>query len=473
MLFNSLHFVCFLPVVFALHWLLPFRYRWLLLLAASYYFYGSWNPLFTLLLLGTTLIDWYAALKIDRALTPKSKKAWLWLSVGSNLLVLGGFKYAVFFYNSFAGASNALAHTDYSLLENILIPVGLSFYTFQSMSYTIDVYRGQAKAEPNAARFALFVSFFPQLVAGPVERYNHLMPQFRIERPLQLEWLVTGTRLMVWGFFKKIVIADRLADFVNPLFAHPEQFHGFALLTGGFFFVVQVYCDFSGYSDIATGCARLFGYELKLNWRRPLLATSLHSFWSRNHISMTSWFRDYLYISLGGNRCSRPRWLLNLFLTFLLSGLWHGASWTFVIWGAMHGLLFIIEALTRNKFKRPEWLRPAGWLYLLGFHTIALMAFRASSVGSLGVFYSRIFTSGWNISHSLHELRQLQDLFPLLLAVVLILFLFLKEANEEFALLNRLPRYERLLKPLFYILLFTGIFIAGQFNANEFIYFHF
>ncbi|TND01790.1 MAG: algI [Bacteroidetes bacterium] len=473
MQFNSLHFVFFLPAVFVLHWLLPFRYRWLLLLAASYYFYAICNPLFSLLLLGTTIIDWYAALKIEQAVSPKNKKNWLLLSILSNLLVLAGFKYSVFLYNSFAGASNAVFDSSYSLLENILIPAGLSFYTFQSMSYTIDVYRGKTAAEPNAARFALFVSFFPQLVAGPVERYGQLAPQFKTERLLRPELLLAGTRLMLWGFFKKIVIADRLAEFVNPVFAAPENFHGFTLLAAGFFFVVQVYCDFSGYSDIATGCARWFGYELQLNWRRPLFSRSLHEFWSRNHISLTSWFRDYLYIPLGGSRCSKSRWRMNIFLTFLISGLWHGAGWTFAAWGAMHGIVYIIETFLAEKWKRPAWANGFGWIYLIGFHTLSLIAFRAGSMHDLGIFYSRIFSGQFDIASSLIELRTLNDLFPLLLSLVLIVFLFIKEMHEEKGILNKLPAFENWLRPAFYILVFAGLFLAGQFNSNTFIYFHF
>lgn len=274
---------------------------------------------------------------------------------------------------------------------------------------------------------------------------------------------------MIWGYFKKIAIADRLADYVNPLFEHPANFHGLTLLIGGFFFVVQVYCDFSGYSDIASGIARMFGYELKLNWNRPLLSKSLQEFWSRNHISMTSWFRDYLYVSLGGSRVSYPRWLLNLFLVFLISGLWHGASWTFVIWGGMHGIVYIIEILVKGRFR----IRFLGWPYLILFHTLTLIAFRANSFEDLQIFYQRIFTFNWNLTESLVELRLLHDLLPLFLALFGIAFLFAKELSEENAWFIRLPKFKTFWRPLFYCLAFVAIFAIGQFSANEFIYFHF
>lgn len=473
MLFNSLHFLFFFPAVVILHRLLPHAYRNLLLLAASYYFYMSWNPWFGLLLLGTTVIDWYAALRIEAAATQRQRKSWLLLSLLSNLGCLAGFKYSAFLWNSGVAVSN-LFGAHHSYVEALIIPVGLSFYTFQSLSYTIDVYRRRYPAERSAATFALYVSFFPQLVAGPVERFDHLMPQLKFPKMPSHEMLVAGVRLMVWGYFKKVAIADRLADFVTPIFSHPDQFHGFTLLAGGFFFVVQVYCDFSGYSDIATGCAKFFGVDLMLNWRRPLLSKSLHEFWTRNHISMTSWFRDYLYFPLGGSRVKFPRYLLNLFLVFLLSGLWHGASWTFVIWGAMHGFVYIIETLLHiGKRKVHGLMKFSGWLYLIAFHTISLIAFRALSVHDLGFFYGKIFSGNWDITASLHELRTLNDLFPLALSLGLIVFLFAKELHEEYGGFNYLPGFARHWKPLFYVGLFVLLFVVGQFNANEFIYFHF
>lgn len=488
MLFNSLHFMIFLPVVFLLHWTIPVAWRRYLLLAASYYFYMSWNPWFGVLLAGTTLIDWYVALKIQNSeprtrntehRTRNPKRNWLLVSIITNLGCLAGFKYFAFLYNTFAFAGSYFSDSSPHYIEAIVVPVGLSFYVFHSMGYVIDVYRGKIKAEKDPATFALFVSFFPQLVAGPIARFSDLGVQFHQRTYLTKENILFSSRLILWGFFKKIAIADRLSDFVNPLFNHPANYDGLSLLVAGFFFVVQVYCDFSGYSDIATGVAKFFGYELQLNWRRPLLSKSLHEFWSRNHISMTNWFRDYLYIGLGGNRGSYNRFLLNIFLVFLISGLWHGANWTFVIWGAMHGVFYLGEILLRKwrgardgrQVKRDFGF--LGWIYLMTFHTISLIAFRANSFEDLGIIYTKIFSFDYHLTTAYYDLRTLKDLFPLLLALCAIVFLFLKEFNEENGWLNKIPSYEKWLRPVFYMLLFVLLFTIGNFNSNEFIYFHF
>lgn len=467
--FNSLQFVFFLPIVFCTYWLLPQRWRWLFLLIASYYFYMSWDVRFGMLLFGTTVIDWWAGLQMEKITEQRKRKWWLALSLISNLGCLAAFKYSAFFYNTFEWTRAEIQNDTPHYIAALIIPVGLSFYVFHSLSYTIDVYRGKIPAEKNFTIFALFVSFFPQLVAGPIARFGDLGVQFHTPKFLKSEMLISGTRLAIWGYFKKIAIADRLADYVNPFFKHPDWYDGLTLLFAGFFFVVQVYCDFSGYSDIATGIARMFGFELKLNWRRPLLSKSLHEFWSRNHISMTSWFRDYLYISLGGNKVSYPRWLLNIFLVFLISGLWHGASWTFVLWGGMHGAVYILELLVKNKFR----IRLLGWPYLILFHTITLIAFRADSFHDLGIFYAKIFSFHWHARETWIQMSALHDLLPLLLGIGGILFLFAKELSEEHAWFARLPRFESAWRPVFYTVLFVALFTIGQFSANEFIYFHF
>lgn len=472
MLFNSLHFLFFLPVVFFLHWILSQKWRWALLLAASYYFYFSYNPWYCILLAGTTIIDYSAAKKIAFSNTQKQKKAWLLVSLISNLGVLFAFKYSIFALNSIFSVSNFFSLSQIHELHAFVIPAGLSFYTFQSLSYTIDVYRGNYKPTDSPGMFALYVSFFPHMVAGPVVRYNSLMPQFYEHHYLKnIEW-EKATRLVIWGFFKKIVIADRLGEIVTPIFNDVHSFSGSTLLFAGFLFVVQVYCDLSGYSDIATGIAKYFGINFSLNWRRPLLSKSLIEFWQRNHISITTWFRDYLYISLGGNRCSYKRWLLNIFLVFLISGLWHGASWTFVIWGSMHGIVYILELINSRKqktFKVPPF---AGWMYLLLFHTITLIAFRALSSSDLFTIYTKI-GGAFHATRLLTELHSVCDLFPLSIAGLLIIFLFLKELNEEYALLNRLQIFDPILRPAFYVITLLFIFLLGIFNANEFIYFQF
>jgi D-alanyl-lipoteichoic acid acyltransferase DltB (MBOAT superfamily) len=422
--------------------------------------------------MGTTVVDYYAAKKISQSTNKLQKKQWLLLSLVSNLGVLFAFKYSIFALNTVFSVTNILSLSNFSMLQALVIPAGLSFYTFQSLSYTIDVYRGTYKPNDSLGMFALYVSFFPHMVAGPVVRYNSLMPQLYEQHFLRnIEW-EKATRLVVWGFFKKIVIADRLGEIVTPVFNDVSHFSGSTLLFAGFLFVVQVYCDLSGYSDIATGVAKYFGINFSLNWRRPLLSKSLIEFWQRNHISITTWFRDYLYISLGGNRCTYRRWLFNIFLVFLISGLWHGAKWTFVIWGAMHGIVYILE-LMNSKRSRPFKV-PAitGWLYLLLFHTLSLIAFRALSTCDLFTIYQKIFTS-FNASACMPELKTVTDLFPLLIALSLILFLFLKELNEEYALLNRLRFFEDFARPAFYVTVLLTIFLIGKFNANEFIYFQF
>lgn len=467
MLFNSLIFLIFLPCVFIIYWLLDPKWRNVFLLGASYYFYFSYNPWFLLLLIGTSALDFYVARLISASEQPTRRKALLAFSITCNIGVLFIFKYFVFFYNSFS-----LITTHYSLLTDFIIPAGLSFYTFQSISYTIDVYRGKYKADDTLTDFLLYVSFFPHMVAGPIVRYNSLMPQLKVRQYFKrIDWEAFA-KLTVWGYFKKMVIADNLSSIVTPVFNDVGHYSGSTLLFAGFLFVVQVYADFSGYSDIATGVAKLFGIDLSLNWRRPLFSKSLHEFWTRNHISITTWFRDYLYIGLGGNRVSYPRWLLNIFLVFLISGLWHGANVTFIVWGSMHGLVFIAETVILRRF--PGFKAPGilGWLYLISFHTLSLIAFRTLSVQDLGHIYKEIFTD-FRPELLPAELTQVTDRFFLTVCGLLMALMFLKEANEEYAFLNKARGFETLYKPAFFILALAGIFLLGNFNANQFIYFQF
>lgn len=429
----------------------------------------SWNPWFGILLFATTVIDWKCALEMEKTALQSKRRVWLVFSLISNLGVLAAFKYSAFFYNTFEWTRAEIANDTAHYMQALIIPIGLSFYVFHSLSYIIDVYRAKISAEKSLGTFALFVSFFPQLVAGPIARFGDLGVQFHTRKFLKSEAFISGIRLAIWGYFKKIAIADRLADLVNPIFNSPDSYDGLTLLIGGFFFVVQVYCDFSGYSDIAMGVARMFGFELKLNWRRPLLSKSLHEFWSRNHISMTTWFRDYVYFSLGGSRVKVRRMYLNLFLVFLISGLWHGAAWTFVIWGAMHGVMYIVEHFLKGRVK----IKFLGWPYLILFHTIALIAFRANSFHDLGIFYSKIFSFDWSTSLAMIQLKSLNGVIPITLAICGIIFLFLKELSEEHAWFTRLPKFENAWRPVFYTLIFVAIFVIGQFSANEFIYFHF
>ena len=437
-----------------------------LLLLASYYFYYSYNPWFLLLLIGTSGFDYWCARRIQNS--QKAKKIYLVLSVISNIGVLFAFKYFVFFYNSSVQTFNLQS----SLINQLVIPAGLSFYTFQSLSYTIDVYRGKYKANDTLFDFLLYVSFFPHMVAGPIVRYDSLMPQLKVVSYFKNIDLKSFATLVIWGYFKKLVIADNLNLIVTPVFNNVTAFNGFELLLAGFLFVIQVYCDFSGYSDIATGVAKLFNINLSLNWRRPLLSKSLHEFWQRNHISITTWFRDYLYISLGGSRVSYKRWLLNIFLVFLISGFWHGANATFIIWGAMHGVVYIIEILLMKKFPNVKLPKMLGWMYLIHFHTLSLIAFRALTVSDLSYIYGSLF-SFKNHYFSISNIIGYQDTLFFVILMLSILILALKELNEEYAVINRYERTYSVLKPLVYVVFVVLIFVLGNFSANTFIYFQF
>lgn len=454
-----------MPLVFTGYWLLPARFRNHFLLLSSYVFYFSYNPWFLLLLFGTSAFDYWCAIQIQNSLVQTKKKLFLVLSVVSNIGVLFAFKYFVPVANYFISDSS-------KLLTQLIIPAGLSFYTFQSLSYTIDVYRGKYKAADTLYEFLLYVSFFPHMVAGPIVRYSDLMPQFKIVHYLKIIDWPAFAKLTIWGYFKKMVIADNLSQIVTPVFNDVNGYNSIELLMAGFMFVVQVYCDFSGYSDIATGISKLFGINLSLNWRRPLLSKSLQEFWTRNHISITTWFRDYLYISLGGNRVSYTRWLLNIFLVFVISGAWHGANLTFVIWGVMHGVVYIIELIISKKwpqFKAPAFL---GWMYLIVFHTISLIAFRALNVTDLKNIYSSVFLK-CDFSGGLSHLIALNDRLFFVICVMLIAILFLKEIIEEYFVSEKSEIIKKQIRPLVYILLVLGLFMLGDFNANEFIYFQF
>jgi len=468
LLFNSLIFTLFLPIVFSIYWVIPSKYRNYFLLLASYYFYYSYNPWFLFLLIGTSGLDYFIARKISKSNDQQQKKTLLMVSLLSNIGVLFVFKYFVFVYNS----SVEVFDLDAKLLHNLIIPAGLSFYTFQSISYTIDVYRGKYKADDTLSDFLLYVSFFPHMVAGPIVRYNDLMPQFKIITYFKnINWQQVAT-LVIWGYFKKLVIADNLNLIVTPVFNNVTAFTGFELALAGFLFVIQVYCDFSGYSDIATGVAKLFNINLSLNWRRPLLSKSLHEFWKRNHISITTWFRDYLYIGLGGSRVSYNRWLINIFLVFVISGFWHGANFTFIIWGTMHGLLYILEIILNKMFPTIKVPGVIGRLYLLGFHTLSLIAFRANNLLDLRAIYSKIFTLSKE-NFMINSLLKHQDRLYFFIIFLLIVILFIKEINEEYAIINKNKTVYSILKPLAFILFIVLIFTLGNFSANTFIYFQF
>ncbi|MEM1270711.1 MAG: MBOAT family protein, partial [Bacteroidota bacterium] len=410
MFFNSVEFLIFFPVVVGLYFATPHRFRWILLLAASYYFYMAWEPAYALLIAGSTVVDYFTARAMGSRATKRERRPFLWLSLAANLGLLGYFKYA----NFFAGSLNALRVLPEVPYHDFLLPVGISFYTFQTLSYTIDVYRGARDAERHFGIFALYVSFFPQLVAGPIERSTRLLPQFFEHYGFDYERVASGLRLMLWGFFKKVVIADHVATYVDVVYNSPADHTGLTVWIATYFFAFQIYCDFSGYSDIAIGTARVMGYELMDNFRRPYFSKSIAEFWRRWHISLSTWFRDYVYIPLGGNRVSKGRWYANLMIVFLVSGLWHGANWTFVVWGGLHGLYLVVGLVTQpardqawsrvvsnQQLQRMSFL-PSGatvrkWVAVfVTFHLVVLAGvfFRAANVGEAWLLLGNMFQAG-------------------------------------------------------------------------------
>ena len=388
MVFTSAEFLIFFPVVTLLYFVLPHSFRWLLLLAASCVFYMAFIPYYILILFLTIGIDFIAGIQIEEG-NPRLRKVYLYASVIATCAVFFVFKYFDFFAINFDLLAQRIGW-NYSIpLLGILLPIGLSFHTFQSLSYVFEVYKGRQKAERHFGIYSLYVMFYPQLVAGPIERPQSLLHQFREVHMFEYDRCVDGLKRMALGFFKKIVIADNLATYVNHVYAHPQEFHGIALLIATVFFAIQIYCDFSGYSDIAIGAARVMGFRLMENFKNPYFATSIQDFWRRWHISLSTWFRDYIYVPLGGNRVSSVRWSLNIAITFAIAGLWHGANWTYVVWGLLHGFFYIFSQATESVRTRIVSLLPfmsgAGGTLLrrAGIFSVVLLAwvfFRANNV---------------------------------------------------------------------------------------------
>ncbi len=359
-----------------------------------------WKPEYVILIIISTIIDYYSGIMMEQEEKVENRKKFLYLSLFSNLGLLFTFKYFNFFSNSVLTVLNSFNLFYDSPTFKLLLPVGISFYTFQTLSYSIDVYKGKQKAEHHLGYFALYVSFFPQLVAGPIERSTRLLPQFYKKHEFNSKRVSDGIKLILWGFFKKVVIADRLAILVNHIYNDVQSYHGVTLLLATYFFAFQIYCDFSGYSDIAIGSAQILGYDLMKNFDRPYYAKSISEFWKRWHISLSTWFRDYLYIPLGGNRVNKARWYFNLFVTFLVSGLWHGANWTFVIWGAIHGIYLIIAIWTKSIVDRfylfiklsNNWIRKIIDIFVT-FHLVlfAWIFFRANSFSDAIYVIKNIF----------------------------------------------------------------------------------
>jgi D-alanyl-lipoteichoic acid acyltransferase DltB (MBOAT superfamily) len=471
MLFNSLHFILlFFPVAVTGYYLLPHRFRWLWLLVLSAYFYMSFVPYYILILAVTILVDYAAGLVIFRT-EGAERRMWLTLSIVANVSFLAFFKYFGFLRENLIQAGRFAGFDVAIPALSIVLPIGLSFHTFQSMSYTIEVYRGNQEPERHLGIFALYVLFFPQLVAGPIERPQNLLHQFRERHFFDYDGITSGLKLIVWGLFQKMVIADRLAVTVDRIYAQPEQYGGLALALGTVLFAVQIFCDFAGYSDVAIGTAQVLGFKLMTNFRQPYLARSVAEFWKRWHISLSTWFRDYLYLPLGGNRCGRWRQMGNVLLVFAVSGLWHGADWKFVIWGALNGAFVVMAGLrppgSREEAGRqiPVTVRRLG---TFGLVCLTWIFFRAGSVGQAFTIIGRIF------SLQPGDLVTSIGKAPLIIALGLVGVAMLGHAvREGYQVRELISRQPVWLRWSVYTAALTGILLLGEFHSRDFIYFQF
>jgi alginate O-acetyltransferase complex protein AlgI len=476
MLFNSIDFAFFFIVVTTVYFLIPHKYRWLLLLLSSCYFYMSFVPIYILILGFTIVIDYFAGIFLENS-KGKKRKLLLIASLIANIGVLAVFKYYNFLNNNITMLLHGGGYKNPIPYLSILLPIGLSFHTFQAMSYTIEVYRGNQKAERHFGIYSLYVMFYPQLVAGPIERPQNLLHQFYEKHEFKYDRVVEGLKLMLWGLFKKLVIADRLAIYVNAVYNNSEHHNGITLSIATVFFAFQIYCDFSGYSDIAIGAAKVMGFKLMTNFNRPYLSRTIAEFWKRWHISLSTWFKDYLYIPLGGNKVYIPKYYFNLFIVFVVSGLWHGANWTYIIWGAINGVYLVFAIIThkfRDKFNRilmvdklPKFNRfiQIGVTFLL--ICFSWVFFRASSANVALSIVKKIVAFRGPVF--------IENKSMMLFSVMGIIFLLLVELKKEYVnnwfSLSNSPNW--LIRDLYYFFLIALIILAGVFDGGEFIYFQF
>ncbi len=474
-----MQYMLFLPSSVCVYFLLPHTFRSYFLLMASYGFYMYWKAEYVAIILIITILGYGAGLLIGNDSFESKRKYIFPISIIGIIGFLLVFKYANFFIGNVNHLFLNNLQNEYSAIQ-LILPLGISFYTFQALSYVIDVYKRQRQAERNIVHFALYITFFPQLFAGPITRSSTLLPQIKTEQSFNYERFVDGLILIAWGLLKKAVIADRIATVIEPIFNHPRVFSSTALFISAVFYSYQIYCDFSGYSDIAIGSAKLFGYDLMWNFKTPYHARSLREFWQRWHISLSTWFRDYVYIPLGGNRVTKARRLWNLFITFFLSGLWHGANWTFVVWGMIHGLLLITGILLSGVNKRvaallslhrvPRFHSFIQKVYTFLLVTFAWIFFRADSVKDAWRYINYMFknTSG---SHYLDFNIDTTQVF-----VIFVYILFL-EVIQNLQKNDRLRAYLVKRSPVvrwsFYLVILLSVILVGKFGDNKFIYFKF
>ena len=487
MVFNSFEFIIFFLVVIVTYFSISHRYRWALLLLASYYFYMCWKPEYIFLILFSTIIDYYCGLKMGSSENQKERRLFLFISIVTNLGLLFSFKYFNFFSDSLRYLLNQFNIFYEFPYFNVLLPVGISFYTFQTLSYTIDVYRGNKEPEKHFGIFALYVSYFPQLVAGPIERSTRLLPQFRKNNTINYLRIKNGILLMLWGFFKKIVIADRLAVLVNTVYNNPTDYQGIILIIATIFFAFQIYCDFSAYSDIAIGASRIMGYDLMKNFNRPYFSKSISEFWRRWHISLGSWFRDYLYLPLGGNKSGKFFWSKNIMIVFLISGLWHGSNWNFVIWGFLHGFYILFAFAFKNiklniysllKINKSaiyyKFMQVICTFILVDF---AWIFFRANTLSDSIYIIKNLFIINSDVLYdkSLHNLGLHEKDFYL--SILLILFLIvIQMIQRKVCIIAALNGRSLLVRWSIYLIGIYSIITFGYYaqgHESQFIYFQF
>jgi alginate O-acetyltransferase complex protein AlgI len=483
MLFNSIDFAIFLPIMFLLYWFVANRNLKLqnfLIVVASYLFYGWWDWRFLGLILFSTLIDYSIGVRLSNEQNRLKRKILLCISIFVNLGFLCFFKYYNFFLDNFITAFSFLGAPINIRSLNIILPVGISFYTFQTLSYTIDVYKRKLKPTKDIIAFTAFVSFFPQLVAGPIERATNLLPQFYKKRVFDYDKAADGLRQILWGLFKKIVIADNSAQIANQIFNNSAEYSGSTLVLGAIFFTFQIYCDFSGYSDIAIGTSRLFGFNLKQNFAFPYFSRDIAEFWRRWHISLSTWFRDYLYIPLGGSRGGTLMKVRNTFIIFIVSGFWHGANWTFVVWGVLNALYFLPLLLLKKNRTNTNIVAEGKYLPTLkevyqisvtfSLTVLAWVFFRAESIGHAWSYLSTIF------SKSLLEFPHFPQMDLAANTIVLIIVFIIIEwlgRSKQYAIENMIAIKSNYLRYSLYLSIVITIMVMGNFNKNQFIYFQF
>lgn len=476
MLFNSFHFLFFFIIVTLAYFLLPHKKRWLLLLVSSCYFYMSFVPIYILILGFTITVDYIAGIYIEKSKDSK-RKLFLLISLIANIGILCLFKYYNFLNNSFSFLLKGVGLQNPFPYLSILLPIGLSFHTFQAMSYIIEVYRGNQPAEKHFGIYALYVMFYPQLVAGPIERPQNLLKQFRQNHKFDSNRIFEGIKIMIWGLFKKLVIADRLAIFVNLAYNNIPHQNGNTLIVATLFFSIQIYCDFSGYSDIAIGAAKVMGFDLMQNFNRPIFAKSTGEFWKRWHISLSTWFKDYVYFPMGGNKGSVPRWYFNLMVVFLISGLWHGANWTYVIWGGINGF-YLVFGIATKKIR-------TGFNSIMGLNKIPqILLISQICITFILISFSRVFFRSSSIDDALLVIKKMGTFrgSPFELGTTTIIyclfasiFLFTVEFKKEFykgsfSISNNQNFW---IRNAYYSFLVILILLVGVFDGGQFIYFQF